>query len=111
MEKRIKQVRYYTDGSLENEPVSLKKNMLIDGTIFSNYAPISKIGIQTLPGVRFSLNNSNEYIIINNTGIFELDLEDQIQITSLRFFHESLDLLENAGHGLIVDFVYESEEQ
>lgn len=118
MKKRIKQIRYYGEGSPLNEPKTLNNQMLINGGAFNNFTPITKLGIQTLPGVKFYLNNSNESIVVNNTGIFELDLEDQVQITALRFYYDSLRLISeanlvednNTNKGLIIDLVYESEE-
>ena len=75
---------------------------------------ITQLGIQTLPGTKFYLNNSNESIVVNNTGIFELDLEDQVQITALRFYYDSLRLISEANlvkdnNTALLDIIHNTE--
>lgn len=46
-----------------------------------------KIGIQTLPGVKFYLNNTGQNeIIIDHTGVYELDLRNTTTTISSLFF-------------------------
>ena len=77
MAKQIMQFRYYGKDHTNNQPEgisieTLKKN----GGIFKDYLPFTQLGIQTLPGTRFYLNNNEEApIIIGSTGIYELELE------------------------------------
>jgi hypothetical protein len=63
---------------------------LYNGTIFTNYLPITQIGIQTLPGTKFYLNEATTPIMVASTGIYELDLEGLSTITSLSFDYNSL---------------------
>jgi len=59
---------------------------LVTGNIFTNYTPITQLGIQTLPGVKFYLNKrENGAIIVGYTGIYELDLEGIAEINMLSF--------------------------
>ena len=113
MAKRIMQFRYYGDGNTSNQPktndsnTTISYNTLIDGKVFKNYLPFTKLGIQALPGTRFSLNDGPE-IIIGSTGIYELDLEGISKINNLKFAGQSLSIISNNnGVGLIIDAVCE----
>ena len=75
MAKQIMQFRYYAEGNSKNQPRTINKAKLSSGSVFSNYFPITQLGIQALPGTKFYLNNSTTPIIIGSTGIYELDLE------------------------------------
>ena len=66
------------------------------------------LGIQSLPGTKFYLNNAQEPIIVGYTGIYELDLEGSIEITKITFDLYSLQLINNLNDGiLLVDIIYE----
>ena len=70
---------------------------------------VKKIGIQTIPGIRFFVDENSEYpIIIGMSGIFELDLtQSTATINHLRFDVDSLDIIENNPGGyLIIDLLY-----
>lgn len=109
------QFRYY---GLDNENNMPKDTSWIGATadgaeaknLLSNYGPAKKIGIQTLPGVIFYLNNYNPStgIIVDHTGIYELDLRNTTtSIRSLFFDVNSLarvDEIDNAS--IIVDILY-----
>lgn len=71
--------------------------------------PLIQLGIQTLPGTAFYLNgNATRPILIGNTGIYELNLNNLSQITSLAFDSSSMDLIDGQENGaLIVDMMYE----
>lgn len=108
--KRIKQFRYYADGNSKNSPGGTYAGW-VQGNIFSNYFPITQLGIQSLPGTRFYLNNSADPIIIGHTGIYELDLDGDTQITALQFAGESMVAVKNNDNSyVIVDIIYEAEE-
>lgn len=114
MAKRVKQFRYYSeniDNINSNYPSNkVNKQSLITGTIFANYMPISKLGIQSLPGTKFYLNNSSSPIIIGQTGIFELDLNKQTEIIALQFDAKSIQAInDNINAYLIIDVIYEGE--
>lgn len=111
MAKTVKQFRYYSDNENEranNNPTNISKDYLVSGEVFAPYMPISQIGIQATPGTAFYLNRSTEPIIIGNTGIFELDLNDQIEIIALRFDAKSIQFInENINAYLIIDVICE----
>lgn len=71
--------------------------------------PLIQLGIQTLPGMAFYLNgNTTRPILIGNTGIYELNLNNLSQITSLAFDSNSIDLIGGQENGaLIIDMMYE----
>lgn len=111
MAKHIMQFRYYGDGQVDNQPKGVTKSQFGQhGGVFTKYLPFTQIGIQTLPGTRFYLNNNAEGpIIIGSTGIYELELEGISEITDLYFEKKSLELIEsNPNAYLIVDVVYDS---
>ena len=105
---RIMQFRYYGDGDNQNQPRSLTANKLYGGSCFNVYYPITKLGIQSLPGTEFYLNNSDYSISLGTTGIYEIDLSGKAEITSIRFAPESLQKIRKIpGASLIIDFAYE----
>lgn len=113
MAKQVKQFRYYSEdaiGVTSNYPSNINKYGLVSGSNFATYMPISKLGIQSVPGTKFYLNNSTNPIIIGNTGIFELDLNEQTEIIALQFDNKSIDYINsNINAYLIVDIIYEGE--
>ena len=117
MAKYLMQFRYYGNSSDgKNYPSSITKNSLISGSYLISYKPsatsIASLGIQTLPGVKFYLNNSQiDPIIIGPSGIYELGTDKNYEITGLQFDSKSIDSI-NANNGayLIIDIVYNVEE-
>lgn len=105
MGRKYKQFRFYGASNEMNEPKGFDGNNLNELTNENGkpYFPIYKLGIQTFPGFKFYINedknNENQGIIINNTGIFELDLKDKITINSLRFDPKSLGIIEKKDTG------------
>lgn len=52
--------------------------------------------------------NGQEYpIVIGETGIFEIDLQNYGQIFSIRFTAESLDDYQKFDDRLLIDIIYE----
>lgn len=108
--KKVKQFRYYGMKDGRNTG-GARKNAFVSGNIFNGFYPIKQLGIQTLPGTKFSLNKSLEHITIGPTGIYELELENNIDIFNLAFHAESMNSISNNDNGyLIVDIIYEAEE-
>lgn len=110
MAKRFDQIRYYSDLAANNYPSNVRSGLLMTGNAFSGKLPIVKLGIQTLPGVKFHLNNSLDCIMVGSTGIYELDLEGMTEITALCFEAESLNMISNSEGSLLIDFVYDDGE-
>ena len=114
--KYLKQFRYYGENSILNSPSNnISKKNLVSGSIFfstSNLISIASIGIQTLPGVKFYLNDSVDSIIIGSTGIYELNISDNYEVTALRFDSDSIELLSDVSNNayLIIDIIYNMEE-
>lgn len=110
MAKHIMQFRYYANGDSNNQPSNISTASLQDGTVFSKYLPFTQLGIQTLPGTRFYLNDNMEGpVIVGSTGIYELELEGISKITNLSFDSKSLELIKNNNSAhLIIDVIYES---
>lgn len=111
MAKEVKQFRFYQSNNIQkNYPQKLDYRSLISGSAFANYMPIIQLGIQSLPGTKFYLNNSKDPIIVGYTGIYELSLEGKAEITALSFDAKSLEAINgNANSYLIVDIIYEKE--
>ena len=111
MSKKIHQVRFYQDNDPRNQPNGLTKNRLISGSVFNDKYPMIQLGIQTLPGVKFYLNNAITPIVVGATGIYDLDLEGITEITQLNFDAASIKMIHNNPDSyLIVDFIYDKEE-
>lgn len=112
MAKQVKQFRFYDERNSggKNYPKDLKYRALVSGSVFADYMPITQLGIQSLPGTKFYLNNSNNPVIIGYTGIYELNLEGMAEITALSFDAKSLEAVNgNANSYLIIDIIYEGE--
>lgn len=129
MAKRIKQYRYYADGvknsasgNEKNQPQEIKNDAgeyvptsythYVSGAVFGDTFPILQLGIQALPGTKFYLNNGLEPIIIGSTGIYELDLDGQTEITDISFDYGSMTLIrDNVNAFLIVDIIYDDGKE
>ena len=110
MAKRIEQVRYYSQLDDRNQPYKVTMNKLVAGSVFKY--PIVQLGIQSLPGVKFYINHSTSPIVLGYTGIYDLELNGVTEITHLSFDAASMNLInQNPDSYLIVDFIYESEEE
>lgn len=110
--KRIKQFRYYNEEETsKNSPSDASYTNWVSGNAFLGYFPITQLGIQALPGTRFYLNNSTDPIIIGSTGIYELDLTGETEISALSFNISSmLAIRDNNNAYVIVDVIYDSKE-
>ena len=65
-----------------------------------------------MPGTRFYLNNAVEPVVIGSTGIYELDLNNETQITSLQFDVASMNTINNNDAVfLLVDILYDDIEE
>jgi hypothetical protein len=126
MAKAIHQFRFYTDSGTEsrNEPSgkdyvsaggmeAFSKGTLFDGSVegSTKYIPILQLGIQTIPGTRFYLNDGVDPIIIGSTGIYELDMDNGVEVSKLTIDIDSLKKISEMQNGyLIIDIIYEKEE-
>lgn len=115
MAKVVRQYRYYGKQDSKNQPqYEISLETLETGSVFfseEGLAAITQLGIQTLPGTKFYLNNAKKPIIVGATGIYELDLEGISEINSLFFDKSSIETIEEVGNAyLIVDALYEVEE-
>lgn len=125
MANRIKQFRYYNDtadGVSKNQPSQVvgEDGGLIDttyqhyvsGLVFGDNFPVLQLGIQALPGTKFKLNNAVDPIIIGLTGIYELDLVGQTEITAIQFDADSMVNINNNNNAyLIVDIIYDDGKE
>ena len=112
MARKVQQIRYYGEGKTSlNQPASLNGAQLRSGSVFNKYTPMIQLGIQTMPGVKFFLNNSVDPIIVGNTGIYELNVENMTEITALSFDTTAINMI-NANPStayIIVDILYEQD--
>lgn len=111
--KRVQQFRYYgvnsPKNSLDGNFNSHTKSQFINGSIFPN--PILQLGIQSLPGTKFYVNGNPTPVLVGVTGIYELDLQGEVEINSLAFDPTSLTAIDEApGSYLLVDVIYDDEE-
>lgn len=118
----VLQYRFYGNGNENNQPadsdimqkLGYYKNrrdieFLIGG---EDQAPIKQLGIQSLPGTKFYINESVNPVILGKTGIFELNCMDTTySVTQLTFDIESLRRIdENDNDFLIIDIITEKNE-
>ena len=111
MAKNLIQFRYFGEGSENNYPINATKQDFSTGDVFIDYLPIAQLGIQTLPGVKFYLNESVYPIIVGHSGIYDLMATGTLKITKLEFDLSSLERIsEEQNSYLIVDILYGEEE-
>lgn len=110
MARKVYQFRYYGDSSNKNQPNNLTGAKLRSGSAFKDRLPIKQLGIQTMPGVKFYLNNSVDPIIIGSTGIYELNVENLTEITALNFDLTAINMINNSPSTsyIIVDILYDN---
>lgn len=130
MAKKVAQIRYYgttvtkdengketSKANEKNFPSDtqdfLLGNALISGEAFAQYLPIYQLGIQGLPGTEFYLNGSFDSVIVGNTGVYELSVDNLVEILSLSFSKQTIDNIDkyNGTQYLIVDILYEDKEE
>lgn len=114
MSKQVKQFRYYSDSEYasNNFPVGLTREKFLTGDAFEAYMPTVHLGIQAPSGTIFYLNDSTNSIMVGYSGVYEIDVEDLTEITSLRFDADSIQKIsDNPGMFIIVDLIYEKEEE
>lgn len=110
MAKRIGQVRFYKDRSPQNYPQPWSKDSIRYGEPFSGKR-IIQLGIQTLPGTKFSINNNPAWLVVGMTGIYELNVDGLTAITGIVFDPNSISMISaNDNAYLIVDYLYEDGE-
>lgn len=110
MAKKIKQYRFYSLEDLSHNTPDTNYQSLVSGNLFSSILPILQLGIQALPGTKFYVNNSTSPVIIGVTGVYEMNLQSNTQITSLSFDGNSLKTISNCSTGgLIIDVIYNEE--
>lgn len=116
MAKAIHQFRFYNDSASEdrNEPSHDAFNGVggaagfADGDVFKNYYPFYQLGVQTIPGTMIYLNGSEDPVIIGSTGIYELDAQDGVEISTLQIDGRSLGMINEAEDGyIIIDILYD----
>lgn len=102
----IRQYRYYGDGHASNYPPGLTKKQLTDDNIFSGLGSISQLGIQGRPGTVIYLNGQTFPIVLGETGIYEIDLQNYGQIYSIQFGTAELENYALNKDRLLIDFIY-----
>lgn len=114
MAKYVNQVRYYGDAAAEtkNSAKDVTYRRLQSGAVFENTMPIVQLGIQTLPGMKFYINEHPNPVVVGQTGIYELNVDGISYITRLRFDSETLNVINNNSNTayLIIDYIYEKED-
>lgn len=109
--KIIKQFRYYSDNDERNYPMDLTQDVLVYGNIFEGLN-ISQLGIQGRPNTILYLNNTDKDfpIIIGETGIYEIDLQDSASsINTIQFHPDSLLEYGDGKDRLLIDIIYEGQ--
>ena len=115
----VAEFRFYSEGNKNNYPQNaevwlnaLRDDVATDAkNLLSDYDGAKKIGIQGLPGTIFYLDDSTpDGIMIDHTGIYELDVDGLSNITDIQFDDKSLQMINgNANAYIIIDYIYETE--
>lgn len=112
MAKRIKQFRFFGTADTTHNTPNTNFQTLVSGNLFADILPILQLGIQALPGTKFYVNSSTSPVIVGVTGVYEMSLQDNTQITSLSFDGKSLQAISNSSTGgLIIDVTYDNNNE
>ena len=112
MAKRIKQFRFFSTTDTAHNTPNTNFQTLVSGNLFSDILPILQLGIQALPGTKFYVHSSTSPVIVGVTGVYEMNLQDNTQITSLSFDGNSLQAISNSSTGgLIIDVTYDNNNE
>lgn len=100
-----KQFCYYGASNGNNNPSSnaITTDTLHNGVALAYTYPIIKLNIESLPGTKFYLNGNSTPFIIDNTGIFNLPINNTILINSIIFDETSLTAISTNGY-LIINY-------
>lgn len=111
--KKIYQYRYYGENNSKNQPANINYNALVGGSFLdTNKIPIVQLGIQSIPGGAFYINGSNEPVILGSTGIYELELGAEAEITAIKVLPSTVHLInDNPSAYLLIDIMYEAEDE
>ena len=116
--KKIYQYRYYGEDNDNNTTkydtgAKIGYSDLVSGTFLDpNKTPIVQLGIQSVPGGEFLINGSGDSIILGSTGIYELELGAEAEITSIKVMPATVKLVnDNANAYLLIDIMYEAEDE
>ena len=116
MAYKIAQFRYYGSKNSNNYSPFAEvnsedfnfDNALTNGKAFQDCVPIYKIGIQTFPGATIHFNKNTYPVMVGKTGIFELELDDNIKISSINIDVNTIDMINKVdNYYLIIDVIYE----
>ena len=73
--KKVYQYRYYGENENKNtEGMSL--DSLASGAAFSSKMPILQLGVQSLPGTKFYINNGINPVIVGSIGSISIDFSN-----------------------------------
>lgn len=112
MAKKIKQFRYFGTGDTAHNTPNTTHQTLVSGSVFASVLPILQLGVQALPGTKFYINSSTNPVIVGVTGVYELNLNDNTQISSLSFDSFSLEAISQCSTGgLIIDVTYDNDNE
>ena len=120
MAYKVKQFRYYNDESSEtsrNYPSKVDGKavdyaLYVNGQVFGSCYPVLQLGVQALPGTKFYLNEAVDPVIIGQTGIYELDLANGVQITKIQVDSQSMKKIrDNDNAYLLIDIIYDDGKE
>lgn len=121
MIREVYQFRYYGENNDKNYHPGMKHKEdytkinaenLQFGTAFQEYMPVRQLGVQSIPGTKFYLNDSISPIVIGSTGIYEIELNSLVEIQRLSFDPESIQAVQQSPtFFIIVDILCEKENE
>lgn len=110
MAKKIMQFRYYGEKNVKNQPSTISKAKLTNGSAFLGYLPITRLDIKSPEGTKFFLNGSSTSIVIGSSGTYNLDIEGITEINRIFFDSNSIENInKNENASLIIDVICEEK--
>ena len=102
MAKKIGQIRYFGERNRQNYPTTINATKLRTGGAFTSVYPFVQLGVQTLPGTKFYVNNHTTPVIVGATGIYELDVNGLSNLTDIQFDDKSLKTINDNENAYLI---------
>lgn len=109
MAKEIFQLRYFGEEHSNNFPIATTAQMLLEGSFLPENSSIIKLGIQSIPGLKFYINGNISPIMLGSSGLYEIDLTHTTGvITALKFDNQILNNFSDYNNNyLFIDMIME----
>ena len=91
----VRQIVYYKDFSLSNNPIGLNGKGLIGDFVLNNIV-YDDIQIDAFPGAKLQINGQD--IIIGDVGVYSIMYKEGVHIATIRVSQGTIDVMNQTGN-------------